>query len=129
MKIIILLQADGELTGDCAVLGTACSSPGQEAKAFIFLGGRGCRGASPPGQGKVKAQSVHAFLSFHHKKKDDTRERELAHAQHRLPCPSNDRLQAGGWAGLQGDLGCHRGTKGQFSPHPGRKSPKDTISG
>lgn len=42
MKIIILLQADGELTGDCAVLGTAYSSPGQEAKAFIFLGGRGC---------------------------------------------------------------------------------------
>lgn len=32
MKIIILLQADGELIRDCAVLGTACSSPGQEAK-------------------------------------------------------------------------------------------------
>lgn len=42
MKIIILLQADGELTRDCAMLGTACSSPGQEAKTFIFLGGRGC---------------------------------------------------------------------------------------
>lgn len=25
MKIIILQQTDGELTGDCAVLGTACS--------------------------------------------------------------------------------------------------------
>lgn len=42
MKIIILLQADGELIRDCVVLGTACSSPGQEAKTFIFLGGRGC---------------------------------------------------------------------------------------
>lgn len=42
MKIIILLRADGELTRDCAMLSTACSSPGQEAKTFIFLGGRGC---------------------------------------------------------------------------------------
>ena len=42
MKIIILLQADGELTGNRTALGTACSSSGREAKAFIFLGGRGC---------------------------------------------------------------------------------------
>lgn len=42
MKVIILLQADGELTGNHTVLGAACSSSGQEAKAFIFLGGRGC---------------------------------------------------------------------------------------
>lgn len=36
---------------------------------------------------------MHAFLSFHHKKRDDTRGRELAHTQHRLPCPGNDGLR------------------------------------
>lgn len=62
MKIIILLQADGELTGNCTAPGAACSSWGQEAEAFIFLGGRGYWGASPPGQGKVRAQPAHAIL-------------------------------------------------------------------
>lgn len=42
MKVIILLQADGELTGNHTVPSAARSSSGQEAKAFIFLGGRGC---------------------------------------------------------------------------------------
>lgn len=42
MKTIVLLQAAGELTGNRAAPGTACSSSGQEAKAFVFLGGRGC---------------------------------------------------------------------------------------
>lgn len=42
IKTIILLQAQGELTRNHIVLGAVCSSLGQEAKTFVFLGGRGC---------------------------------------------------------------------------------------